>query len=166
MSDPIATGEAEGRALASIEASAGVWFLGSPHPFDVDGGRRVERGFATGTTIAEMLSATGFKPLALPHTFVFVARDQYGAEATPIPREFWGQVRPKAGVVVYARVVPGKKKNPLRMVMMVAIMVLAAYTGGLAAAALGGGMIGGVAGAVVSTAISPVGSMLVNGVLA
>lgn len=160
MSDPIAAGETEGRDLvplpASLTADADVWFMGHPHPFKSD---RVQRGFSARTTIAEMLEQAGFAPQLRPFVQVYIASEVAGGEAVPIPREFWHQVRPKAGTFVYARVVPGKKgKNPLGIVLSLAFMAAAAYLSAGTASALGGGLFGKIAGAVVGAAVSMVGA--------
>lgn len=136
-----------------------VQFVGRPHPFRTD---RILLDLEPGASIAEILARAGFHPRVLPFTQVAIGTD-------PVPADWWGRVRPKAGTVVYARVVPGKKgKNPLGMLLMVAVAVLSVWTGGLAAgafaAAYGAGAAATAVGAIVSAAVSMVGRLLVNAI--
>jgi len=137
--------------------STGPRLVAHPHPFKSD---RLIKTVCTGTTIEAMLAEAGFEPRVLPFTRVFV-------EDTPIPRHWWGRVRPKAGRTVYARVVPGKKgKNPLATILSLAFMAAAAF----AAPYLAGTVLGleGVALTigkfVIGAAITMVGKLLTNAI--
>lgn len=84
-----------------------------------------------------------------------------------IDRKYWSRVRPHPGVTVNGRVLPqgpGGGKNPLRIVVMLALVVLTIFTAGalapLLAVAIGVSVT--VAGALITTAMSVVSMLLVN----
>lgn len=91
---------------------------------------------------------------------------------TEVPRERWSHVRPRAGAVLAFGVTPtgggGGGKTILRLVMTVAIIAGAIYTGGLlAGASWGFGFAAGttsyaVASGVITAAVTIAGSLLLN----
>ena len=102
-----------------------------PHPFSM---ARVDLSVEAGATLAEIFARAQPDAVLRRHAHVFVG-DHY------IPRENWHRVRPKPGTTVSIRVVPsggggGGGKNPLRTILMIA--VLAAATA-VSAGALGPG---------------------------
>lgn len=89
--------------------------------------------------------------------------------------EEWDTVCPKPGQIVNVKAEVqggggGGGSNPLQIVLLVAVIVLAVYTGGLAAeayaAAYGAGAAAGAVGAGVTAAIAIGGAMIVNSVFA
>lgn len=88
-----------------------------PNPFTTE---RVERSYPAGATLAEMVADV------LPDGRR--ARVLLGDMA--VPRENWRLVRPKPGAQVIVRAVPrdggGGKKDPLRTVLMIAVIIAAA----------------------------------------
>ena len=125
----------------------------APHPFST------EYKFAelpAGLSIAEMIVETQPDPYLRRFAHVFIG-DSYIAPG------YWHTVRPKAGAMVSIRMVPqgggSGGKNPLRTVLLIAVLVVAAVvTGGAIGAlvpalagTLGAGTIGAaVAGAAVA----------------
>lgn len=86
-----------------------------------------------------------------------------------VPRLNWGEFKLKEGdeVVLKQRVAGGGGQggsNPLQIVLMVAVLVLAIYTGGVAAAAYGGWgtTAGALAGSLAQAAVMVAGALLVN----
>lgn len=140
----------------------------------LDGGRlihawpehRVDTVGRAGQTIAELIAeANGghLDPMMVDHGRVLIGDDV-------IPARLWHVVRPKAGSVVVFRLVP-QGGNALRIVLMLAIVVAAAYLGPLAAGAIGFttaavGAAGAAAAAGVATGvISAAGMMLLNALI-
>jgi hypothetical protein len=87
-------------------------------------------------------------------------------------RHDWAMIVPEGSVLVFVDVeaIPqggGGGSNPLQMVLMLAVIAISVYTGGLAAAAYGGygTAAGSMAGGLVSGAVMMAGSMLVNAVV-
>ncbi|MBK8909043.1 MAG: hypothetical protein IPM60_14450 [Rhodospirillales bacterium] len=126
----------------------------------------------TGGTVAEILADAGMDPVLAAHAHVWIGDGAMTREPVPVARQHWHRVRPKPGTVLTVRVVPrggggGGGKNPLRAVMMIAVAVLAVYTGGLAAGLMGftAGTTGfAVASAAVGAVVTAVGSLIVNAI--
>ncbi|MGJ4748938.1 hypothetical protein ACQV5M_21425, partial [Leptospira sp. SA-E8] len=104
-----------------------------------------------GRTLAELLHAEGLDLAgsSLGHWHVSVG----GVDIAPV---LWSRVRPKPGLVV--EVIPVMRgENAQRNLAILAVIVIAAYTGGAAAAAYGS-----VAGSIASSVVMVAGMALVN----
>lgn len=116
-----------------------------------------------GGTITDILAAVAISPS--PFLRVYVGDRE-------VPRDRWANVRPRAGRLVTVAAIPaggqGGSKSAVRIVAMIGIAVLAAYTGGLAAG--GSGLVEGsfgyaaVAG-VTAAAITIAGSLAINALI-
>ena len=86
------------------------------------------------------------------------------ADGDAILRADWGALVTDYSTVVAVALPEGDGSNPLQVVMMLAVIALSVYTGGVAAAAFGGYATAGgaMAGAAASAAVMMVGSMVVN----
>ena len=105
--------------------------VAAPHPFKVD---TVDFNVPAGGTLEEILEVVQADAILRRHAHIFVG-DYY------VPRDAWGLVRPKPGVLVTVRVVPtgGGGKNPLRTILTIATITAALAFGGPLGAALVGG---------------------------
>ena len=96
--------------------------------------RRILAFMPEGLTVAEYLRAAaprGFDPRLEAHAFL---------DGEPLGRDRWDTTRPAAGTALEIRVLPGggdTGKNVLRAVLTIAIISVAMWTGGAAAAGLG-----------------------------
>ena len=92
-----------------------------------------------------------------------------------IPEGQWKLVRPKANTVINVKIVPqgggGGGKNPLTILLTIAILVAAPYAAGAYAAGLGSAMFGGgvltagqmaIAGGLIKAAVGIVGALLMS----
>lgn len=112
--------------------------VASPHPFSA---AMTDLELPAGGTILDLMKAAGCDKALLGHAHVFIVDRAMTKEAIYIPRENWARVRPKPGMHVSIRVVPGKGggggKNPLRTVLTIAVIAasfaVGAYVGGLEA---------------------------------
>lgn len=148
------TVEQDLRASQAPTADGGVRVVACPRPFSV---QRVELVAPVGGTVADLVRACGVDPEII-HARVFVG-DRF------IPKPSWREVVPGAGDFLTIRVVPtgggGGGKDPLRIVLQIAVIATAAFTGvGLAslpglqgALGLAGAAALGVAGAAGVTVI-------------
>ncbi len=136
--------------------------VGLTDPFSLK--RQIDLQMPAGGTVAELLTAAG-APLPDGVTAkVFIGDWE-------IPRPLWHRVRPKPGHIVTLRIVPGfgggggggGKKNPLRTVLTIVVMIaavaLAAYLGPIV-----GGVLGPMLGVAAETA-TIIGGGLVSGVV-
>ena len=123
-----------------------------PHPFRA---ARVDHALPAGLSVAEILVQVQPDPVLLQHAHVFIGPDY-------VPRDCWGQVRPKAGALVAIRVVPsgGDGKNPLATILTIAVIAAAVWVGQLEFV-VGLGTFGQAA---VVAATGLVGSLLVNAI--
>lgn len=131
--------------------------MAHPHPFRGD---RIMKTVCRGATVADMLAEAGFHPRLLPFVQVEI-------EGTPVPRAWWGRVRPKEGCTVHAYVVPGKKgKNPLASILTLAVMAAAAFAAPYLAGTVMGleGLAFTIAKTVIGAAITMLGSLAVNAI--
>lgn len=120
---------------------------------------RIELTLPEGLTMAEIVTA------ALPAATDADLDRARVSLVTPqgsciVPRANWHRIRPKPGVQVVIRLVPGKNalKQILSIVISIAALVLAPYLGGLLAGTLG-------LGAVTWTALAAVGINLLGNLL-
>lgn len=126
------------------------------NPFQIDA--REVYPVTPGTSVRDWIESQGFVQFALPTVCI--------VNGAPLLRADWGARHITAGDVVVFVALPqgggggGGGKNPLRTVLMIAVMVVANVYGGALAGALG--FSGSVATAVASAAIAIGGSVLVN----
>ena len=124
------------------------------------GGGRVNMELPAGLTVAEIVAAS--LPAAsgghLPLRVALVTK----RGTAIIERQHWNNVRPRPGVRVVIRVLPGK--DNLRSVLLVVVAVAAIAAGQLWAAPLAGalGVSAAVAQAGIGLAVTAIGSLLVN----
>lgn len=125
-----------------------------------------------GATLTDIVRMAGFVgKRILPHVHVYV-------DDLEVPQDRWHRVRPKEGRSVYIQVRlhggggDGEDKNPLRVILMLAVVVLAAYFGGPGAlfnAAKGAGTLAKIgafaANMAVSAAIATAGFYLVDAIV-
>jgi hypothetical protein len=132
----LASGVLNGESLAPGEGLVQV--SACAHPFRT---ARVDFTVEAGATIAEILAQAQPDSALRTAAHVFIGGNY-------IPRENWHRVRPKPGTTVAVRVVPmdgggsGGKKNPLRTVLMIAVLVAAAAVSGGALGPAGLGLFG------------------------
>lgn len=130
----------------------------APHPFKA---ATVDRTIREGQTVAEMLVEVQADPILRRHAVIFVDDWQ-------VPREFWHQVRPKAGRLVTVRVVPeggGRGGKPIfRVLLSIAVIGAALFLGPTLGAALAPGLSTGIQTAIGTAAISVAGNLLVNAI--
>lgn len=98
-----------------------------PRPFSTE---RIDRTAPAGSTISELIDLAGVHPAMMQLAHVHIGDIE-------IDRRHWHRVRPKEGQTVTIRVAPaGGGKNPLRTVLTIAVIAVAAWAGGGATAAL------------------------------
>ena len=133
------------------------------HPFKAE---RTDLELPEGLTIGQMLAIAQPDARQLDHAVVFV-------KGEIIPKEYWPRYRPKSGVLIEVRAFPvprgggGGDKNPMRTILMIAVIAVAFWAGpalaavagfteGTAAFAIASGFAGGI--------VSAVGMLAVNAV--
>lgn len=141
-----------GTALSASTATDNqLQLVTCPHPLTME---RQRMALPVGGTLREMLADGG---IYTPYAYVFV-NDEL------IPFEQWELVRPEAGSIVTARVVPsggGGGKNPLRTVLQIAVLVVAAYVAGPAGVAV----LGKVGAGIAAAGVGIVGSLAINALI-
>jgi len=114
-----------------------------------------------GMNIAEILEYISGFPLEALVGHVYL-NEQY------IPKEYWHVIYPKENTTLTVKLLPGKgKKNPLGIVLMVAVVAVAAWAGPALAGAMGfkAGTVGfTIASSLGSAAVNAVGSLLINAI--
>jgi hypothetical protein len=169
MTTPQTTEQRSEIAIPSRLSPVASALVYQPHPFSAATQVAVAH---EGATLAEMIASLGLDEAYANHIHVWI-------DDREVDRAHWPVVRPREGRMVFVRVVPhggggGGGKNILRVIGMIAIAVLAVYTGGMAAmaytgtatvgaatATLGGAMV--MAG--VATAVSLLGNMALNAII-
>ena len=147
-----------------------VRVVACPHPFKTTS---TSLAVHEGLTIDGILEAVQPDPVLRAHAHVFID-DWY------IPPSKWHQVRPKAGRIVTVRVVPGDPfggggggKNPLRMILTIAVFAAAFAAPGLLGpflieAGLGAGLLFGtgifLAETVLPAVIGIAGALLISAI--
>jgi hypothetical protein len=128
---------------------------------------RVETTMPEGMTVAEIVAAAlpGASPSELVRCRVALVN---ASGATIVLPERWHQVRPKSGVRVVIRLIPGK--NALKAVLSIVISIAAVAIGGWLAGAGWLGLVPGTAGYAIASAgialgINLVGSLLLNALI-
>lgn len=138
-----------------------------PHPFSA---ARIDAVVPPGSTIAQAVTASGLPPRYGRQVRVWVGEWE-------VPRELWATARPKAGLVVYIKVFPGKGgggggggggKSPLATVLSLAVMIAAPGIGSAIAGSLGLGTIATIGsyaltwGTVIGMGVGLIGGALIN----
>jgi predicted phage tail protein len=116
----------------------GARLIAAPHPFSAD---RIDGRAEEGATIAAIVAAL-FPDRALHDCLrVWITDVALAHEPVAVPREAWARLRPKRGAAVLIRPVPqgggGGGKNPLRIVLSIAIVAASFFLGPAVGAALG-----------------------------
>lgn len=153
--------------MIDLAETGAVRVRAAPHPFKAEA---VDHSVEPGRTLEEILEICQADPVLRRHAHIFVGD-------VHVPRELWARVRPKAGAAIYVRVVPegggGGKKNPLRTVLTIAVIVASFAFGGPLGAALGISKTAGVAlglaegalqSAIGGAIISVAGNLLINAI--
>jgi sulfur carrier protein ThiS len=132
----------------------------APLPFSH---KQVKLVAIVGSTIEEIVA------LAMPKGYGDAIGAVVQINGHSIPREHWARVKPKLGSITVVNVVPGKQgKNPLALILTIAVLIAAPYAGAaLAEAAFTAGAIGSVGGIISATtfltgAVGLVGTLLVS----
>lgn len=161
---------------APIDAGRGARLIALAHPFAET---RIEGRAEAGASLREIVHAL-FPDRALdPCLRVWVADAALAREPVPVPAEAWGRVRPKPGAAVLIRPVPmgggGGGKNPLRIVLSIAIVAASFLLGPVVGGALGlpeaitlGGLLAkpiNLASAVGGFLITATGTLLLNALI-
>lgn len=113
----------------------------SPHPMLAAAGREFHYAeFLPGESIADYLERNAIRLGRQPWILA--------VDGIPVPREWWGRVRPKPGTLITLRATVqkggGGGKNPLKTVLSIALMVAAPGIGqSLAASVFGGSVMAG-----------------------
>ena len=108
-----------------------VTVTASPHPFKA---ATVDLEIKEGFTVLELLQIA--QPREVFQNYAYIEIDGY-----TIPRNYWHIVKPKAGHIVAINIIPqgGEGKNPLRVLLTIAIVAATfAFAGPLGAAIVGG----------------------------
>lgn len=128
----------------------------SPHPISASLGRRLEyANFIPGESLDEYLTRTNLMP-PVPSDFIFTMN----GVVIPVDKLDVAFPRVRDMVIIRARVRDGGDdggSSPIRIVLMIAVMVAAFYTGGAALSAWGP-----VAGGIVQAGVMVAGMLLVN----
>lgn len=142
-----------------------VRVIGLPHPFSV---KRLDCSLPAGQSVEELLrAALGFVPFSA-RVVVGMGRDETWRDEE-VPKAWWGKVRPKPGSTVTFRVVPMGGGSIMRTLLLLAVVVAAAFLAPYLATVIGAqmGLVTGSLGmsilqGVIGMAISAIGNMLVN----
>ena len=110
-----------------------------------------------GGTIADMLAAAAVPPS--PFLRIWIGDQE-------IRREHWDRVRPKAGRMVTVAAVPaGDNKTPLRIILSIAVVALAVWTGGASFGAAGAFGTSAIGQGVVAAAVTIAGTLAINALI-
>jgi hypothetical protein len=128
-------------------------------------GNRVDTYATEGNTLSEILESVQSDKVLRNHAHIFI-------NDIRIPKENWHKVRPKRGTMITIRVIPqgggGGGKNPLRTILMIAVIAASFAFGGPLGASLVGANTLTIAGfeiaasAIGGAIISVVGNLLIN----
>lgn len=114
-----------------LSTPRGLRVVASPQPFSL---KTVDLELPAGGTVEDLMLAAGCDKALLGAAHVFITDREMTRDLAYIPRENWALVRPKPGMHLSIRVVPGKSgggggKNPLRTILTIAVMAAAFYVG-------------------------------------
>ncbi len=141
-------------ATTKLRGSTGINVLAAPHPLKTD---VITQQIPVGGTITEILDIVQPDPVLMMDAKVFVGEVE-------IPRHMWARVRPKEGAHLTVRVHPprggGGGKNPLRIILSLALVAAVFFLAGPLGLALG--LTGSLATAAGGAIISGVGGLLIN----
>jgi hypothetical protein len=154
---------------------AGARLIALRHPFSGD---RIEGRAEEGATVEAIVSALFTDSALRPHLRVWIADERLAREPVEVPAEAWARVRPRRGAAVLIRPVPqggGGGKNPLRIVLSIAIVAASFFLGPQLGVALGlpqastlGGLLAtpiNLASAVGGFLITATGTLLLNALI-
>lgn len=135
-----------------------VRVLGRPRPMEP---ARIDVELPAGGTVAEMLAASGVNPG--PFLRVFLGDVE-------VPRDAWSHVRPKPGRILRVTAVPagggqGSGKTVARIVLTIAVIAAAVYTGGAAFGAAGVFGESAFGAAAVTAGVGLAGTLLINALI-
>ena len=137
-----------------MDSSEAIQVIAASHPLLT---AHSELEIPAGLTLDQILAVAQPDSVLRRHAFIFI-------DDRLIERERWTQINPRPGERVLIRVVPsgGGGKNPLRVILTIAVLVTATVFGG----PLGGliGLSGKLATAVGTAAISLGGTLLINAI--
>ncbi|MCW5698291.1 MAG: hypothetical protein KIT00_00425 [Rhodospirillales bacterium] len=155
-------------------APGGVRLLACPRPFS---SQRIDHMVPVGGTVADIIAGTGMDPVLTDNALVWLCDEAMTREPVLVVQKHWHRVRPKPGTVLTVRVVPqggggGGGKNPLRVVLTIAVVAAAFVLGPALGVAMGlstNATILGVSGINLAAAvggglITMVGNLLINAV--
>lgn len=160
-------------AAAGLPGAGAVRVVCRPHPFAEE---RIDALVPEGLTLAQIVAALIEDPALRAHARVWLADRTLTSEPHAMPASHWHRVRPRAGAAVLIRVVPmgggGGGKNPLRVVLSIAVIAASFFLGPQLGVALGlptastlGGLLAApinLAAAVGGFIITTVGTLLIN----
>ena len=134
----------------------GTRLIARPDPLSTG---RIDLAMPEGSTVAEMVAAAGLEIPAWANAHLFID-DLY------VPRDRWHLVRPRAGRTVSLSVVPsgGGGKNPLRVILQIAVLAAVAIFAPQLAPAFEGFLSAKAAFNLASGVIGLAGSLLVNAI--
>lgn len=125
---------------------------------------RVDLELPTGLTISEIvgLALPNIAPADMNHVRVVLVTPE---GMTAVEVRYWHTVKPKAGVQVVIRIVPGKEV--FRSVLQIVVGIAAIALGGLWGPALGGflGIGAGLGSAIIGLGVNLLGNMLINALI-
>lgn len=128
-----------------------------PHPFASE---VLPMTMSAGMTVLDMVNAVGVRP-------EFMALVRVWVDDLEIPREAWAVTRPRPGRYVYIKTTPGKSgKNILASVLMLLVVVGAAFLAPVLAGALGlTGTALTLGTSLIGGGLTMLGSLLVNALI-
>ena len=133
--------------------------VSAPHPL-LTAHNRID--LPIGLNLDQILEAVQSDPILRHHAHIFL-------DGTPVPRANWQNVTPDIGQQVTIRVVPtggGGGKNPLRIILSIAVLIVGTAFGGPLGTALFGFASGSAVGAAIGTAlITTAGGLLINAIV-
>ncbi len=135
--------------------SSDIQVVAAPNPFKT---ATIDYAAPQGQSVAEIVTAIQPDPILARYAHIYVD-DQV------CPPERWATTYPAAGQLVTVRVVPhgGDGKNPLAVILSVALMVAAPQLGMMLSGKLGLGLVIGKAGLAVGTAVvGMAGALAIN----
>lgn len=133
-----------------------VHIVGCPHPLRT---HRVESFVVAGQTL-EQIVEKGLRDLDVPSCMWWYGHAYVGD--VYIPREQWASTVPQPGVLVTYRIVP-QGKNPIKALLSIVVIAVASYFGNAVTGLFAkGSLLGALAGAATTTAITALGMLAVN----
>jgi predicted phage tail protein len=139
------------------------------------GTESVETIIPANSNVADIIRAAGVPLYMLDNVNVAIFDPSSNNDPLVVYKDKWHLIKPKQGMIINVRVVPtgggggSGGKNPLRTILMVAVMAAAIYfSGGLALSLLGTGASAGalsLTAGFISAGISVIGNMVINALI-